>query len=1127
MRKKLLVSFVLTVLLLVVVSPLGVSVGVEDFDGESRGFVAQSTVDWWPMFHHDVHNTGYSTSVVQEYIKSLWNYTTGAGVRCSSAVFDGKVFVGSEDGYVYALNATTGVRIEKSTKIGSIISSPAVAYDRVFVGSINGSIYALDETTLEIIWNCTTGGAISSSPAVADGKVYVGSWDNKVRCLNASTGASIWNKTTGGDVRSSPAVVDGKVYVGSDSGYVYKLQESNGYEIWRFRTADPVRSSPAVVDGKVFVGVDDGRVYALNATTGKYLWHFETGDAVVSSPAVADGMVFVGSNDTRVYALDGADGSQIWNFTTGGPVVSSPAVAFDKVFVGSGDNRIYALDVADPDGDGIISPEEVVWSFPTGGPVESSPAIVEGKVFVGSLDNMTYAFAANKPPHASFDFYPASPIVTQMVIFDASASYDHDGNITSYTWSFGDGTEVTETDPITNHTYNMADTYGVNLTLRDNFKPLGTNTTSRQMAVSEAWPMFRHNPTHTGYSTSPAPVANDTLWVQKKALSIIDDDNLWSSPIVIGGNVYIASRDGNVSKLNASDGSVISPWPVKPGGEIRSSPAYYEGMVFVGSFDGYVYALNASSGETIWTSERFGGIESSPVVSDGVLFIGTQDNYIHALYVNGTEKWVSGDTGGDVTSSPAVVGDMVFVGTDGKNVTALNKTDGRRMWRNATGDYIRSSPTVAYGTVFVGSDDGYVYALNMTNGNIRWKRKIGSSIRSSPAIADNMIFIGSDDGNLYALNATTNNPDGKEIWKTPIGFIRWSSPAVAEGKIFIGTTDGKIYALYEESGDIIWNYQTGGPVDSSPAVLNDTLYVSSKNGSIYAFRSQVHDINVTKVSSSPTTVPQGVPIRIAVTIRNEGTFNETNINVTAYYSNTTSYKAGNITLPSLARGVKITELIQWNTANVTPGTYNISVYATPVLNETETLDNNKIDGSVTIQPRGIRDINVTNVIPFKTVVGQNYSLSVNVTVENQGNYNETFSVTAYADLNTTIIGDEIFIGKQNVTDLCPGNQTTLTFTWNTTGVAKGNYTISAIADQVLGETDTTDNTLVDGTVLVTFPGDVNGDGKVRVDDVLAVALAFGSNYGDPDYDANLDINGDGKIRVDDILTAALNFGQGP
>ncbi|MDH5450323.1 MAG: hypothetical protein OEX77_05390 [Candidatus Bathyarchaeota archaeon] len=54
---------------------------------------------------------------------------------------------------------------------------------------------------------------------------------------------------------------------------------------------------------------------------------------------------------------------------------------------------------------------------------------------------------------------------------------------------------------------------------------------------------------------------------------------------------------------------------------------------------------------------------------------------------------------------------------------------------------------------------------------------------------------------------------------------------------------------------------------------------------------------------------------------------------------------------------------------------------------------------------------------------------------------------------------------------------------------------------------------------------MNRDGRVRVDNILAIALAFGSDYGDPRYEPIIDINGDGKIRTDDMLIAATNFGK--
>jgi hypothetical protein len=162
------------------------------------------------------------------------------------------------------------------------------------------------------------------------------------------------------------------------------------------------------------------------------------------------------------------------------------------------------------------------------------------------------------------------------------------------------------------------------------------------------------------------------------------------------------------------------------------------------------------------------------------------------------------------------------------------------------------------------------------------------------------------------------------------------------------------------------------------------------------------------------------------------------------------------------------------------------------------------------------DIATTDITPMKTVVGQGYTMSINVTVTNQGDFIETFSVIAYANATQ--------IETREIT-LASGNPTTVTFTWNTTGVARGNYTITAHANPVPGETDTTDNIFIDGIIYVGIPGDVNADGKVNVKDIFAVAKAFGSQCGQPKYDPNLDINGDCKINVKDMFTTAKNFGQ--
>ena len=170
---------------------------------------------------------------------------------------------------------------------------------------------------------------------------------------------------------------------------------------------------------------------------------------------------------------------------------------------------------------------------------------------------------------------------------------------------------------------------------------------------------------------------------------------------------------------------------------------------------------------------------------------------------------------------------------------------------------------------------------------------------------------------------------------------------------------------------------------------------------------------------------------------------------------------------------------------------------------------------------GVHDIAVDDVTPSKTVVGAGYSVSINTTVNNQVYFPESFNVTLYAN--------ETSIAMQNVT-LLNGASITLHFTWNTTGFAKGNYTISANAETVPGETNLTDNNLTGGWIFIAMIGDITGpygypDGKVDMRDIGVVAQFFGVNFPNPQYNPNCDTNDDGKIDMKDISLVAWHFGQ--
>jgi outer membrane protein assembly factor BamB len=365
---------------------------------------AITLTDWWPSFHHDKQNTGYTTSTGPLTNQTKWVYTTEGIVYSSAAVVNGIVYVGSQDCNVYALNSTTGAKIWNYTTGNNVYSSPVVADDVVYVGSIDGKVYALNVTDGTLVWSYQTGGFVGASPAIADGDMYIGSYDGKLYAFGTPEPATVtftvsglpsgtdWSVTFDGTTQSSttdtitftdvtygtyaysvgdvtnyvPSPAAGTVTVSGanvtqsitfqfdwwtnfrhgnyHNGYSTSTGPTTNQILWNYTTGDSVFSSPAVVDGVVYVGSNDGLVYSLNATDGTEIWNYPVEfNAVESSPAVVDNVVYIGTNNCNLYALNATTGTKIWNYTTGSYVYSSPAVADGVVYVGSNDHRVYAF----------------------------------------------------------------------------------------------------------------------------------------------------------------------------------------------------------------------------------------------------------------------------------------------------------------------------------------------------------------------------------------------------------------------------------------------------------------------------------------------------------------------------------------------------------------------------------------------------------------------------------------------------------------------------------------------------------------------------------------------------------------------------------------------------------------
>jgi len=353
------------------------------------------------------------------------------------------------------------------------------------------------------------------------------------------------------------------------------------------------------------------------------------------------------------------------------------------------------------------------------------------------------------------------------------------------------------------------------------------------------WPMFRHDPQHTGYTDCEMLDELELLWRNKVG------DYVASSPVVVDGKVYVGSDKKHVYCFNMNTGNLIWKHEVK-GWIYHSCPAIVNGKLYVGSDDWNIYCLNAYTGKLLWKHKTSDEVWSSPSVVNGKVYIGSRDSYLYCLNANTGEIVWKYKTGGWVNPSPAVVNDKVYIGSEDSYLYCLNANTGELVWKYKIGNYgIFSSPAVVNGKVYMGSTDSYVYCFNANTGEVIWKYKTDGAIHfSSPAVASGRVYVGSDDGYLYCLNVST----GKLIRKYKTGDLIWSSPVVCNSKVYVGSWDHYIYCFDANKKKTVWKYKTGAQVDSSPAVTDRKVYVGSCDGYLYCFGSK-------KETPSPTTTP--------------------------------------------------------------------------------------------------------------------------------------------------------------------------------------------------------------------------------------------------------------------------------
>jgi outer membrane protein assembly factor BamB len=286
--------------------------------------------------------------------------------------------------------------------------------------------------------------------------------------------------------------------------------------------------------------------------------------------------------------------------------------------------------------------------------------------------------------------------------------------------------------------------------------------------LREAWSISTH-----ALIEFPPAVANGVAYVVNKygnarAVRLRDRKTLWqrvthpdqsgpptevTAPTYHRGLVFFAFVDGNLVAVDPKSGEQV--WVRNLHAHLESSPMAVGGKLYIGSDTTDVIALRASDGEILWRFNSPGAIKASPSFHNGRVFVADYEGAMFCLEAGtGRPAWRTNTTRvppygkGGFYSSPAIAYGRVYAARDDGTVFAFDEKSGKVDWTFKTHDFVYGSPVVAQvsgtpPTVYIGSYDKHLYALDARTGKLGWKFDVGGPVPGTATLIGHTVYTSS------------------------------------------------------------------------------------------------------------------------------------------------------------------------------------------------------------------------------------------------------------------------------------------------------------------------------------------------------------------------------------------------
>lgn len=317
------------------------------------------------------------------------------------------------------------------------------------------------------------------------------------------------------------------------------------------------------------------------------------------------------------------------------------------------------------------------------------------------------------------------------------------------------------------------------------------------------------------------------------------------TPAVVGGSVFVASRDGALARIN--DGREV--WQISMGQAISGGVGSDGKIVVIGTPKGDVLAFDAGTGREVWRTRVSSEILAAPLVSDGLVAVRSGDSRIFGFEAaDGKKRWVY------QRSTPALAlrshagmvlaGRSVLAGFPGGKMVAVSAVNGSALWESAVAlpkgatelervTDVTSSPVVDGREVCAVAYQGRVACFDLNTGNLLWSRDTSSS--AGLDMDARAVYVSDDSGAVQAFDRS----NGSSLWKQDKLFMRGLSrplslAATSNKYLVVGDYQGFVHLLRSDDGSFAARFTSDGSgVAADPQLSGGGVVIQTLNGGVY------------------------------------------------------------------------------------------------------------------------------------------------------------------------------------------------------------------------------------------------------------------------------------------------------